>query len=259
MSDGKEKLSEEVVIELDNITFSYNGIPALSDINLRIRDGEFLSMVGPNGGGKTTLLKVILGLLIPESGSVKVFGKSPRQVRNRIGYTPQHAHYDPKFPVTVIDVVLMGCVDRCFGGRYSQADKLSAVETLEEMDIVDLANKPFNSISGGERQRALVARSLISKPDLLLLDEPTSNMDFVVGNKLLEILRDLNRRMTIIMVSHDFGFVSSIVSSVLCVNRTAVIHPTSEITGDIINEMYGGEYLMIRHDHRCAEEGHTHA
>lgn len=246
------------VIEFRDVTFAYNGRLALENVSLSVHEREFASVVGPNGGGKTTLLKLILGILRPQKGEVVVFDQAPQRVRTRIGYTPQHSIYDPQFPVTVMEVVLMGRLGNHGGWRYSKKDKQATRNALEEMALSDLTNRPFNALSGGQRQRALVARALVSAPDLLLLDEPTANMDAAAGDKLLGVLSELNKRMTILMVSHDLGFVSTIVDSVLCVNRTAAIHPTSQVTGDLIREMYGEEYRFIRHDHRCAEEGHKH-
>jgi zinc transport system ATP-binding protein len=251
-------MAAEPVIAFEDVTFSFNGVPVLEDVSLAISGREFISVVGPNGGGKTTLLKIILGLLRPSEGAVRVFGRPPQHVRQRIGYTPQQALYDPRFPVTVLDVVLMGRLEQHLGGAYSAKDKAAGLEALREMQLEDVAQSPFNALSGGQRQRVLIARALASEPDLLLLDEPTSNMDPAVGDRLLHILQDLTRRMTILMASHDLGFVSSMVSSVVCVNRKVVIHPTSDITGEVIKDMYGGDYRMIRHDHRCAEDGHRH-
>lgn len=251
-------MASESVITLEHVSFAFNGVRVLEDVSFEVHERELISIVGPNGGGKTTLLKLILGLIPPTSGLIRVFGDSPGRVRRRIGYTPQHALYDPQFPVTVLDVVLMGRLGQRWGGRYSKADNHAAMEALEEMGLQDANAQPFHSLSGGQRQRALIARALVSDPDLLLLDEPTSSMDLAVESRLLDILRELNQRMTILMVSHDLGFVSSMVRSVICVNRTVVFHPTSDITGEIIKEVYGGDYRMIRHDHRCAEEGHEH-
>lgn len=250
--------STPAVISMERVSFAYDGTPALEDVTLDIQERDFVTIVGPNGGGKTTLLKVILGLLRPSKGVVRVFGEPPRRVRHRVGYTPQHALYDPQFPVTVMDVVLMGRLEHHWGGRYSKPDRQAAQAALAEMGLTDLEDHPFDSLSGGQRQRALVARALVCSPDLLLLDEPTANVDSRAENRILRILQELNLRMTILMVSHDLGFVSTMVRSVMCVNRSVVVHPTSDITGEIIKDLYGGDYRMVRHDHRCAEDGHTH-
>ena len=251
-------MSNESVVTLRDVAFAYDEAPVLDAVTLTVHAGELLGVVGPNGGGKTTLLKLILGLLAPARGRVEVFGSSPRHARRRMGYVPQHAVHDLRFPVTVSDVVLMGRLDQCWGGRYSRADKAAAAAALDEVGLPDVAGRSFRALSGGERQRVLIARALASGPELLLLDEPTANIDAAVGDRLHDILESLNRRMTIVMVSHDLGFISSIVGSVACVNRRVVIHPTADLTGDAIQDLYEGDYRLIRHDHRCAEKGHSH-
>lgn len=245
------------VIEFTHAFFSYNAHPVLEDISLTVADKELVCIVGPNGGGKTTLLKLILGLLKPASGRVRVLGASPERVCHRIGYVPQHASIDPEFPVTVMDVVLMGLLTRqrlfCF---FSRSDRTLAIQALERFEMGDLAGHPFSELSGGQRQRVLIARAFISEPDLLLLDEPTSNLDMDVETNFYATLKNISRRIAVLIVSHDIGFVTPFATSVLCVNRKAVIHPTSQITGEIISRLYGRDMVMVRHDHRCSEKGH---
>jgi zinc transport system ATP-binding protein len=248
----------EHVVEMQNVSFAYQAVPILDDVNLIVDQGEFVTIVGPNGGGKTTLLKLLLGLLRPDAGDIHILGDKPEKSRFRIGYMPQHVFLDTKFPVTVMEVVLLGRLGNRLGGRYSKDDRKMAARALEEVRLSHLADTLFSEISGGQRQRALIARALCVDPALLLLDEPTSNIDPEVEKNLLEILQELNQRMTILMVSHDIGFVSQVVERVVCVNRRVVIHPTSEINGTLIKDIYGGDYCMIRHDHRCSEEGHFH-
>jgi zinc transport system ATP-binding protein len=245
------------IISLEKVSFSYNGLPVLEDINLTVYARDFLSIVGPNAGGKTTLLKLILGTIKPTSGAVRVFGQSPSKVRSRIGYMPQYASLDPLFPVSVLDVVLMGRLGETKGiGFYSKSDKDEAREVLRKVEMFDILNRPFSELSGGQRQRVLIARALVSAPDLLLLDEPAANIDVVIETELFDLLKQLNDHMTVVLVTHDLGFVSQYVKNVACVNRRIVVHPTSEITGEMINEIYGCDVRMVRHDHRCAEEGH---
>lgn len=174
-----------------------------------------------------------------------------------MGYMPQHGHHDPQFPVTVMDVVLMGRLGNRWGGRYARTDKEAARVALAEVGLGEVSTRLFQSLSGGQRQRVLIARALACEPDLLLLDEPMANVDVLVENRLVQILQELNRRMTILMVSHDLGFVADIVKSVVCVNRCVVVHPTSEITGEVIRDLYGGDIRLVRHDHRCSEQGHN--
>lgn len=242
---------------MKGVSFSYNGFSVLEDVNLTVEKGDFLSMVGPNAGGKTTLLKIILGLLRPKSGEVRVFGHHPVKARSRIGYMPQHASLDALFPVSVLDVVLMGRLGNGKNlGFYRKADETAALEALKEVELYDARDRSFSDLSGGQQQRVLIARALATNPELLLLDEPTSNIDAVVERELFEILSQANRKMTIVLATHDLGFVSHYVKSVACVSRNVVVHPTSEITGELIKEIYGQEMLMVRHDHRCKEEGH---
>jgi zinc transport system ATP-binding protein len=251
-----ESRHAEPAVSFAGVSFSFGAVPVLEDVTLSVREREFASIVGPNGAGKSTLLKLILGLLRPNTGEVRVFGERPTKVRQRIGYTPQHAQYDPLFPISVLEVVLMGRLEKHWGGRYSRADKEAARRALKEVALEDLEKRPFGELSGGQRQRVLIARSLVGEPDLLLLDEPTANVDAKLETQLLTLLKELNQRMTILLVSHDLGFVSSVVESVICVSRRVAVHPTSELTGEAIRDIYGGDVRMVRHDHRCAEEGH---
>ena len=251
--------TQETVIRIRDLDFSYNGTPILENVTLDIMACDSLCIVGPNGGGKTTLLKLILGLLTPNRGEIEVLGKTPEKSRLRIGYVPQYARYDPQFPVTVLDVVLMGRLDRIFCGPYTKKDKEAARAALAEMGLADLAGRLFAEISGGQRQRVLIARALAAEGELLILDEPTANIDAASEEQLFKLLATLNERLTVMLVTHDVGFASKFFKSIVCVNRQVVLHPTSELTGELIRNMYGGDIRMIRHDHRCSPEGHcTH-
>ena len=245
-------------IEINNLAFSYDTVPVLEDVNLTVKHGEFATIVGPNGGGKTTLLKLLLGILKPVQGKISVLGSAPAKARLKVGYMPQHADLDPQFPVTVMDVVMLGRLGRRFGGRYSKEDRQLAWKALGEVQLESMARTPFSRLSGGQKQRALIARALCCNPEMLLLDEPTANIDPEVEENLLTILQELNQRMTILLVSHDMGFVSRVVKSVICVNRRVLIHPTSRVDGTLIKDVYGDDYCMVRHDHRCSEKGHFH-
>lgn len=239
------------VVELKHVSFAYRGTPVLEDVSLTVDHGDFLSVVGPNGGGKTTILKLILGLIKPAGGTVRLFGAPPEKARHRIGYMPQYSSLDPLFPVSVLDVVLMGRLGRGMSfWRYSRSDRRSAEEALEKVELAPLRDRPFFQLSGGQYQRVLLARALVSDPDLLLLDEPTSNVDAAIETGLYELLHRLNEQLTIILVTHDLGFVSRYVDKVACVNRKLLTHPTSEITGEMISAIYGSHVHMIRHDAR---------
>lgn len=242
------------VIVFDKLSFAYNGQVILQDVSFSLAEREFVSVVGPNGGGKTTLLKLILGLIHPIKGSVKIFGEEPHHVRYRIGYMAQYMNFDPKFPMSVRETVLMGRLGNNVRWRFSREDKRLVQEKLEMVGLPERADDQFVELSGGQRQRVLLARALVSEPELLLLDEPTANIDVVIGGKLYDILIELNKHLTIVLVSHDLGFVSQAVNRVLCVNKQVRNHPTSEISGEIIQEIYGREMHMVRHDkhsHSC--------
>jgi zinc transport system ATP-binding protein len=244
-------------IKIENVSFAYNGFRVLESVNLVIYERDFLSLVGPNAGGKTTLLKLILGLLKPTSGSIQVLGLPPAKARSRIGYMPQHANLDPLFPVSVLDVVLMG---RMGNGRrfgfFGKSDREKAEEALRKVELLDVRNRSFSDLSGGQHQRVLIARALVTEPDILLLDEPTSNVDAAVETELFELLNRLNKKMTVVLVTHDLGFVSGYVKRVACVNRKVVVHATHEISGEMINELYGSEVKMVRHDIQASENHH---
>ncbi|MCK4564404.1 MAG: ATP-binding cassette domain-containing protein [Verrucomicrobia bacterium] len=241
-------------IHIENLDFSYGNISVLEQVNLSISDKEFVCMVGPNGGGKTTLLKLLLGLLEPQAGTVSVFGENPTAGRKWIGYLPQHAHLDSKFPVTALDAVLMGRLGKTRGiGPYTRIDRAMACDMLNRVGLEKLAKRPLATLSGGQRQRVLIARALVSEPRLLLLDEPTSSLDDYVERELYDLLLELNEELTVVVVTHDIGFVSSYVDKVVCVNRQVRIHPTSEIDENIIHDMYGEHVHMVRHDQ---EHGH---
>ncbi len=250
------------IIKLENVAFSWNrGYPILENVNLTICNCETVCIVGPNGGGKTTLLNLILGTIQPDKGTVRIFGETPERARNRIGYMPQYSKLDLQFPVNVMDVVLMGRLRRGFWGRYSSTDREVARQVLEEMSVEHLAKRPFAELSGGQRQRVLIARALACNPDVLLLDEPTANIDPGFQEQFYEILRKLRDRMSILIVSHDVGFVSSDINTVVCVNHQVMVHNAADITPESISNIYGYHVKMVDHSHDvscCHEHFHSH-
>ena len=245
-------------IDLHGVSFGYGDRQTLNDVNLTIKPYDSVCIVGPNGGGKTTLIKLIIGLLSPDAGLIKIFGKRPDEAYRHIGYVPQFSQYDRQFPISVQEVVCMGRMGKSLTGRYSKEDKEKTLEALGEVGLADLAERSFSALSGGQRQRVLIARALACGGEILILDEPTANIDRESETQLFDLLRELNKRMTILMVTHDVGFASSFFTRIACVNREVIIHPTSELTGNLIRDMYGGDLQMIRHDHSCSDEGHRH-
>jgi zinc transport system ATP-binding protein len=235
----------------EDICFGYEAEEVLHNVSFSVAPGDFLAIVGPNGGGKTTLLKLLLGLLRPRYGSVTVFGTPPDEARHRMGYVPQHIQFDPSFPVTVMDVVLMGRVERHVLGPYRRADRAAARQALEQVDLQGMGGRPFSDLSGGQRQRVLIAQALASEPDILLLDEPTASVDSLVQHKVFELLKELNRELTILLVSHNLNVVTGYVSHVACVNRTANVHPVSELTASVVQAAYGGDMTILKHDLAC--------
>jgi zinc transport system ATP-binding protein len=246
----------EPAVEITGLDFAYNGAQALSGVNLRLPHGDFLAILGPNGGGKTTLLKLILGLLAPTAGSVRVYGRPAGASGGLAGYLPQHTHVSPSFPITVLDAVLLGLsrpgLLGASGLKSSAPDKERAREALRSVGMLDLAERRVSGLSGGQKQRVLLARALVSGPRLLLLDEPTASIDHEGKLCIHELLAKLNEDMTIVMVSHDLSVIGSSVKSVACVNRTLHHHAGPQLTEEMFRAMYG------HGSHACPVELLTH-
>jgi zinc transport system ATP-binding protein len=238
------------IISIKDLSFSYAGPMILDRVNLEVEAGEFLGVVGPNAGGKSTLLKLVLGLLEPVHGSVQVLGNNPSAVCRQIGYVPQYPAFSRDFPITVEAVVLMGRLgSSSWYGGYRKQDHQIAERAMHETEVVELSKRQLSTLSGGQLQRVLVARALACEPRILILDEPTSNIDMRVETDIFDLLKILNQRMTIIVVSHDVGFISRYVDRVACLNRTLICHQTSCINGKVIDELYGSHVHMVEHVH----------
>ncbi|MCP5054100.1 MAG: ABC transporter ATP-binding protein, partial [bacterium] len=195
---------EKAIIETQNLNFSYDQQPVIWGVNLRIQTGDFLAMIGPNGGGKTTLLKLMLGLLNADSGTIRIFGKPPKLVSHRIGYVPQDVHINQNFPISSSDVVLMGKIKPGKGwSRHSKEDRMAALQALEQVGMGKYRDHRIGVLSGGQKQRVFIARALVTDPDILFLDEPTAGIDTKGQNEFYAILKELNHKITIIVVSHD--------------------------------------------------------
>lgn len=230
---------QKPIVEIKNVWFSYNGRKVLQDVSLTIRQGDFIAMIGPNGGGKTTLLKLMLGLLRPDRGSIRIMGKSAHKASHYIGYVSQDVHLNRSFPITAIDVVLMGKLEpKKRWGRSSAPDRREALEVLERMEVAAYASRKIGELSGGQRQRVFIARALVTQPKVLLLDEPTASIDAKGQAEFYRMLQVLNRDMTILVVSHDLVAISTHVKSVACVNKRLHHHHQAEITGEMLEEMY---------------------
>ncbi len=238
------------IISIRDVGFSYSGPSVLEKISIEVEDGEFLGVVGPNAGGKSTLLKLILGLLEPVSGSIRVLGRGPQTVSRQIGYVPQYPAFTRDFPITAEQVVLMGRLGNSgWVGGYGREDHRITRQAMIETEVYELAKRQLSTLSGGQLQRVLVARALACEPRILILDEPTANIDMRVETDIFDLLKQLNQRMTIIVVSHDVGFISQYVDRVACLNRTLVCHHTSCIDGEVIDELYGSHVHMVEHVH----------
>ncbi len=253
-------MSEKTVVEIKNLCFAYNGKEVLHNINLTVKEKEYLAIIGPNGGGKTTLLKLILGLLKPNHGSVKVFGESPEKHMSSIGYVPQQISVKQGFPISVINTVLMGLVSKNkFGFFYSKEEKEKAVQALKTVEMEDFAEKRISDLSGGQKQRVFLARALVSTPKLLVLDEPTSSIDPHGTFCFFTFLEKLSKDMTIIVVSHDLSLIASKIYSLACVNKKLIYNEKPVLTDEMTELLYG------THDtHSCAvgaylaEKTHSH-
>lgn len=217
-------------VYLDNLSFAYQDTPVLKEVSCHIKEGEFVGIIGPNGGGKTTLLKLIMGFLKPSSGIIKVFGKAPAIARYDMAYVPQTLRFDKQFPISVMELVLSGRLSRLpWFGRYNSNDKKIALDALEKVGLSDFQNSAFGNLSGGQAQRALIARALVSEPKLLLLDEPTASVDSQVEADIYNILKKLTGTMTILMVTHDLKTAIDQVQRVLCVQGGVISLQPQEV------------------------------
>lgn len=245
------------LIVLRGVSFRYDGAPALVDIDLTIREGDFLAIIGPNGSGKTTLVKVALGLLAPTSGSVEVFGKPLAEFSDwlKIGYVPQKAtHIDPYFPASVEEVVGMALMsNRKPGARSGPEGRSKISRALDEVGMADYGKWAIGRLSGGQQQRVFIARALVTSPRILFLDEPTTGVDAETQGSFYDMLDRLNSRegLTIVLVTHDIGIVNKHVTSVACLNQRLAYHGShegfcqSEVFRDMVNR---GDHL-IAHEH----------
>lgn len=218
------------IIKVENLYFAYQSSYVLEDVNFSIYEGDYVGIIGPNGGGKTTLLKLLMGFLKPDSGTIELLGRAPAFEMEEIGYVPQAKRFDKLFPISVMELVLMGRLSRLsWWGTYGKEDKQAAEKALEMVGLLQYRNNSFGDLSGGQLQRALIARALVGNPKLLLLDEPTANVDTQAEGEIYTILKELNRDMTILMVTHDLHAVFQYVNRVICVQKTAISLKPDEV------------------------------
>ena len=243
-------------VELEDVGFSYNEVRVLEAINLTVEPGDFLGIIGPNGSGKTTMLRIMLGLLAPERGSVRLFGHAPSAFRQwgRLGYVPQKAILDPGLPATVQEVVATGLVPALgLFGRVGAAERARIAEVLGQVGMAGHAAARIGRLSTGQQQRVLIARALVSNPELLILDEPTGGVDPEAQTSFYALLQHLNREreVTLILVSHDIGVVAKEVTKLACLNRHLVFHgPPGDFLSDAaLTALYGPSVRVVSHQH----------
>jgi zinc transport system ATP-binding protein len=217
-------------LSIENLHFHYDALATLEQVNVEIEAGEFVGIFGPNGGGKTTLLKLILGLLPLKKGKIRLFGLPPEEARHLIGYVPQSNRIDRDFPIHVLEVVMMGALKKLdWLGRYPSEVKKQALTALEQVGLQDKAHAPFGTLSGGQMQRALIARAIVDQPRMLILDEPTAHIDPIGEQEIHKLLMELHPPMTILMVTHDLQTILDKVGRLLCVQRKITCLKAKEV------------------------------
>ena len=238
-------MADQALIEARHVTFGYGSETVVEDVSLEIGPRDFLAIIGPNGGGKTTLVKILLGLLRPWSGEV-VWNPPVRP--GRMGYVPQFSTFDKGFPLRVSDVVQMGRLDRRSLLRpYTKKDRLEVDRVLARLGLTELAAEHVSEVSGGQLQRVLIARALVASPDILFLDEPTASIDAESRETLTGLLEELNRRIPVVVITHDVTGLAPLVRRIACVNRRLVCHEGHELDARTLEEAYGGPVEMVTH------------
>ena len=228
-----KKVNNMSIIKIKNLSFSYEKQKILENINLEVQKKDFLAIIGPNGGGKSTLLKLILGINPIQQGTVLTFGELPKKNLAKIGYVPQNTNVNTDFPIKVIEVVLMGHIGTkrpLFG--YANEEKMCALGALAQVGMEKFANEKIGSLSGGQRQRVMIARALCAHPQILILDEPTASIDVQGQKQIYELLKTLNAYITIIVVSHDISVIMQYANTVVHINKTLSAHDISDLKSD---------------------------
>ncbi|WP_169753114.1 metal ABC transporter ATP-binding protein [Campylobacter mucosalis] len=239
----------DVVIK--NLSFGYDSEDVLRDIDLKFDVSDFLAIIGPNGGGKSTLLKLMLGLLIPSGGSIEIFGKQPSCVSHLVGYVPQSFEINQSFPLSVLDVVLMGLIDQKKFGFYTKTQKNYAMQSLEKVGMSRFANARISELSGGQRQRVYIARALVSEAKILMLDEPTASVDAKTQAEIYTLLRQINLDgCGVVLVSHDTSIALSFANKIAYVSKILHLHKINPS----LDKQEFIEHLAKEHKHFCEVE-----
>lgn len=246
-------------IELRDVSYSYGRTPALEAVDLVVREGDFVGIIGPNAGGKTTLLRIILGLLRPDRGEVRIFGRPPRRARGLVGYVPQEAGFDRSFPINVFETVRMGRLGPRSRGSDRAGEEAVVRQALARVELESVAGSRIGALSGGQLQRALIARALAAEPRVLLLDEPTASLDSRIGRSVYELLERLSAEIPIVLVSHDIGVISRHVRTIACLNVRLHYHHGRELTREMLEATYGCPVDLVAHGvpHRVLPEHET--
>jgi zinc transport system ATP-binding protein len=229
------------IITLKNVDFSFEKTKVLENVNLTIQQGDFINFFGPNGGGKTTLIKLILGLLTPDSGTIEIFDKPPKEMSSKIGYIPQNPFINKDFPITVLEAVLLGSLSKSsWFFSYPKDLKETAQHLLEEVGLIDIQNKSFSSLSGGELQKALIAKALICDPEILILDEPTAHIDIYTEQKIFDLILKYRGKKTILMVTHNLELIIKEIKSAFLINKKVTPKLPKEICEHFALGLYHG-------------------
>ena len=233
-------------VEINDLSVKYNEQLVLKNINLTIDEKDFVAIIGPNGGGKSTLLKIILGILTPNSGDVKVFGMSPKKARKLMGYLPQNIKFDHDFPINVFETVLTGRYHGLFKD-YTEEDDIAVLQALKDVEMDKFKDRQISKLSGGQMQRVFIARAIVREPKLLILDEPMASIDPEMQNSFYKLMSRLKSKMSIILVSHDVGAVSTHVDKIACLNQELFYHGPVENAADGLEEIYHCPIELISH------------
>lgn len=246
------------IFDIKNLSFRVKGQTILTNISLEIFSSEYIAIIGPNGGGKTTLIRMLLGLEKPTSGEVRIYGKKLRDFKewHKIGYVPQRAsHVDSSFPATVLDIVKMGRTSqRGFFSSFGESDRAIVYDAMQKMDILDLSDKMIGTLSGGQRQRVMIARALASKPEILILDEPNTGVDVLSQKSFYALLKKLNQEdgITIVFITHDIGVIADDIARLFTINQKATIcnNPKQTLSCEEMSALYGIDaHLLHNHKH----------